>query len=89
MSKLISISSLVNRYGEQLDQSGLTEERLENMVLNGEIQGQEDHLTGELMIDRQSICDFIQATNPVVQIEIEDGDDDLENYFKDDYRGFF
>ena len=89
MSRLISISSLVNRYGEQLDQTGLTEERLENMVLNGEIQGQEDHSTGELMIDRRSICDFIQATNPQLSIELEDEDDDLESYFKDDFRGFF
>lgn len=89
MSRLISISCLVNRHGEQLDQAGLTEERLENMVLNGDIQGQEDHLTGELMIDRQSICDFIQTTNPELSMDIEDEDDDLESYFKDDFQGFF
>jgi len=89
MSRLISISSLVNRYGEQLDQAGLTEEKLENMIINAEIQGQEDVLTGELMIDRQSICNYILATNPEIEIAMEDEDDDLGSYFKDDYQGFF
>ena len=90
MSRWIRLSSLQKDYEMELDQSGLTEEYVENLILNGEIQGSKDMTSGELLVDYESICTYLNSTSPELRIDISADESDFEEeYFNDDFKEFF
>jgi|GEM_PF-3317327 len=83
MSKMIRISSLIQHFSHELNEMGLTEEMLENMVMDGTIQGRFDTTTGELLIDRESICTYINQSSHSnhADLKIDDELDEMEDFF--------
>ncbi len=90
MSRWIRLSSLLVQYGEELDQVGLTEAQLEDLITSGEVQGSFEGGTEELLIDKESICTYLNGTSENVNIQFDDeGDDYAEDYFTDDFGDAF
>jgi len=90
MSRWIRLSSLLVQYGEELNQVGLTEAQLEDLITSGEVQGSLENGTEELLIDKESICTYLNSISGEVNIQFDDEEDDFaEDYFTDDFGGAF
>jgi hypothetical protein len=90
MSRWIRLSSLQKQIGVELDQVGLTEEGVENLIANGEIQGSKDMASGELLVDYESICTYLNSTSPEFRIDISTDESDFEEeYYNDDFQEFY
>ena len=90
MSRWIRLSSLLVQYGEVLNEVGLTESQLEDLMVSGEVEGTFEHGTGELLLDRESICTYLNGASQQANIQIGDeGDDFAEDYYTDDFGDAF
>ena len=60
MSRAISISQLCNR-STQLHLCGYTEEVLDNLIQSGDLQGHYNTEQGELLVDKDSLMNFMPS----------------------------
>ena len=60
MSRAISISQLCNR-STQLHLCGYTEEVLDNLIQSGDLRGHYNTEQGELMVDKDSLMNFMPS----------------------------
>ena len=60
MNRAISVSQLCNQ-STQLHLCGYTEEVLDNLIQSGDLQGYYNAVQGELMVDKNSLMNFMPS----------------------------
>ena len=75
MDKMISVKEVMRKCPELESILGLSEARLEDLVTNGELKGQFDPNTGELIVDRAVMDDLTDICYRVLDTDEEVPDD--------------